>query len=72
MAVGVARAARVERHGVPTSASITIGSVPGRPFTTTSGLWFASLFSLIVQSMRAAKSFWNARRQRQIVAWSEV
>ena len=26
----------------------------------------------IVQSMRAAKSFWNAVRQRQIVAWSEV
>ena len=58
--------------GVPTCASSTRGSVPGRPFTTTVGLWFASPTVLIVQSIRAAKSCWKAVRHRQIVAWSDV
>jgi len=58
--------------GRPTWAVSTIGSVPGRPFTTTRGLWLASAGGFIVQSMRAAKSCWNAVRQRQIVAWSDV
>ena len=57
---------------MPTCASSTRGSVPCRPFTTTVGLWFASPTVLIVQSIRAAKSCWNAARHRQIVAWSEV
>ena len=48
-------------RGVPTCASSTSGSVPARPFTTTFGLWFAWRASFVVQSMRAAKSCWNAR-----------
>jgi hypothetical protein len=54
--------------GVPAFTSSVSGALPPTPFTTTSGLWFALFASLIVQSIRAAKSCWKAWRQRQIDA----
>ena len=55
-------------HHVEKTYAITIGAFPSWPFTTTAGLWFAWATSLSVQSMRAAKSCWNASRHRQMVA----
>ena len=61
VAVGIAGRAGVE-HERRADRARRSRPAPCRrwPFTTTSGLWFASRLSLIVQSMRAAKSCWNA------------
>ena len=73
IAIGIGRARRVEGHGradrrvEDQRAPCPAGRSP-RP----SGCGSPRAASLIVQSIRAAKSCWNAVRQRQIVAWSDV
>jgi hypothetical protein len=58
------------RTGVPTDVVIVSGARVVSPFTTARGLWLAP--APAAHAMRAAKSCWNAVRQRQIVAWSVV